>query len=193
MNSPVKLLTPKHPLVSGFPSGSTRPELTSLGKDKTGAQLKIVDDAIQIVWILFLTGSAMCQWKWWLRCPFKVIKWSGLAGEDHLPSGCARVTQPRATSKSDIPFFLLISLCIFDHIYYYLCSVPQTQLIPSVCSSCPVCLPDPLFSLLLILHSTLTQLQEGTSYPTAESFGINNSQWFHLQHYGSLGDETETF
>ncbi|RMC02913.1 hypothetical protein DUI87_20106 [Hirundo rustica rustica] len=46
MNSPVKLLTPKHPLASGFPSGSARPELTSLGRDKTGTQLKIVDDAI---------------------------------------------------------------------------------------------------------------------------------------------------
>lgn len=46
LSSPVKLLTPKNPLASGFPSGSTRPELTSLGKDKTGTQLKIVDDAI---------------------------------------------------------------------------------------------------------------------------------------------------
>lgn len=46
MNTPVKLLTPKHALASGCPSSSGRPGLTSMGKDKTGTQLKIVDDAI---------------------------------------------------------------------------------------------------------------------------------------------------
>lgn len=60
------------------------------------------EDDIQIVWILFLTRLTLCQWKWCLRSPIKVIKWFGLSDEGHFPPGCARVMQSRATSNSDL-------------------------------------------------------------------------------------------